>query len=70
MIKQNTYDCCLFRIKIALMFLNAFLAAKEYKAIAQILFNLPISLSAQAIALYIMITARIVRLLNLSISPT
>ena len=67
--KCRTYDCCLFRIKIALMLLNAFLAAKEDEAIAQIFLNLPISLSTKTVALHIIMIAT-VRLLNLSICTT
>ena len=51
------------------MLLNAFLAAKEDKAIAQIFLNLPISLSTKTVTLHIIMIAT-VRLLNLSICPT
>ena len=51
------------------MLFNAFLAAKEDEAIAQILLNLPISLSTKTVALHIIMIAT-VRLLNLSICPT
>ena len=53
------------------MLLDAFLAAKEDEAIAQVLLNLPISLSTQAVAMHIiLISTLVVRLLNLSICST
>ena len=53
------------------MLLDAFLAAKEDKAVAQIFLNLAINLSAQAIAMHIIVIATSsVWLLNLSIRPT
>ena len=51
------------------MLFNAFLAAKEDEAIAQILLNLPISLSTKTVTLHIIMIAT-VRLLNLSICTT
>ena len=51
------------------MLLNAFLAAKEDEAIAQILLNLPISLSTKTVTLHIIMIAS-VWLLNLPICPT
>ena len=68
---KGTYDRCLFWIQITLMLLDAFLAAKEDEAIAQVLLNLPISLSTQTVAMHIiLISTLVVRLLNLSICST
>ena len=53
------------------MLLDAFLAAKEDEAVAQIFLNLAIYLSAQTIAMHIIVIATCgVWLLNLSIRPT
>ena len=53
------------------MLLDAFLAAKEDKAVAQIFLNLAINLSAQTIAMHIIVIATgSIRFLNLSIRPT
>ena len=53
------------------MLFDAFLAAKEDEAIAQIFLNLSIYLSAQTIAVHIIVIATGgVWLLNLSICPT